>query len=448
MIRFDDVICAAVEVMKQRFGADIPTTTLVRDALGSLTVILPDNALSDGEWGLLSEKINEALGRFSPGPKRVLLRQRDLIDPHDILESPDRIVLFDELPIWLIDRLLTNQDWLRRPTSGPPPIPTATVFSIKGGVGRSTALAVLAWHLARIGRKVLVIDLDLEAPGIGAMLLAELPEFGTVDWCVESLAGQADAELLDQMLASVPLADNTDGSIMLIPAFGRRTRDYVAKVGRAYMPIIDNSGSVVKGLSDRLRSLIEHASQRMEPPDVVLLDSRAGLHDIGSAAVTQLGAEVFLFARDDAQSWDAYRQLFGHLRFSPTVQWGMPDDDLRWRLRMVAAQIEPTASAIDRWIGFSYSAWTNFYDGDKEEEEAAGGSSSNSLANTFDRDDQAAPHYPLSISYDSRVRSINLIDPAQLPDWAFVETAFKSFIEGATARLFPGDKIEQPVELT
>lgn len=38
-------------------------------------------------------------------------------------------------------------------------------YSYKGGVGRSLALANLAYVLAREGRKVLVMDLDLEAPG-------------------------------------------------------------------------------------------------------------------------------------------------------------------------------------------------------------------------------------------------------------------------------------------
>ena len=38
-------------------------------------------------------------------------------------------------------------------------------YSYKGGVGRSLALANLAYLMAREGRKVLIIDMDLEAPG-------------------------------------------------------------------------------------------------------------------------------------------------------------------------------------------------------------------------------------------------------------------------------------------
>src|SRR5437867_12286372 len=41
-----------------------------------------------------------------------------------------------------------------------------TVYSYKGGTGRSMAVANVAWILASQGKRVLVIDWDLEAPGL------------------------------------------------------------------------------------------------------------------------------------------------------------------------------------------------------------------------------------------------------------------------------------------
>ena len=41
-----------------------------------------------------------------------------------------------------------------------------TFYSYKGGSGRSMALANVAWVLASNGERVLVIDWDLEAPGL------------------------------------------------------------------------------------------------------------------------------------------------------------------------------------------------------------------------------------------------------------------------------------------
>ena len=41
-----------------------------------------------------------------------------------------------------------------------------TFYSYKGGVGRSMAMANIAVVLARWGKKVLIIDWYLEAPGL------------------------------------------------------------------------------------------------------------------------------------------------------------------------------------------------------------------------------------------------------------------------------------------
>jgi hypothetical protein len=196
----------------------------------------------------------------------------------------------------------------------------------------------------------------------------------------------------------------------------------VAKVGRVYFPAIAPDGREL-GLAERIGQLIEELAQRVDPPDVVLLDSRAGLHDIGAAAVTQLGAEVFLFARDEPQSWRAYRLLLEHLSRSKGVRFGMPDEDLRLRLKMVAAQLDRTESAFASWVDASYEVWSSLYD-----EEGEG-------AVTFVRDEPSAPHHPLSIYFESGLRGIDLAEAAHRPVWSAIEAAFGDFLAGASARL-------------
>ncbi len=448
MVRFDDSIEAVLGPLEEHFRTRLPETTLVRDPAGRVTVVLPDDALPQGDWNPLAQRLHDSLGRWSPGTKQVLLRVSDLIDAQDILESPDRVRL-DRHNVSMVDRLVTNLDWLRQPLAGMPPAPPAlmvpvmndgtavpvpaeplsiaTFFGIKGGVGRTTAAAVLAWHLASQGKRVLVVDLDLEAPGLGEILLPELPDYGLVDWFVEDLGGQADRELFEQMQAPAPLASGLPGWIRVIPAAGSRTGDYIAKLGRAYLPALDEQGAQ-RGVPEHLASLLQRAATRIEPPEVVLLDSRAGLHDIGAAAVTRLGAEVFLFGRDDPQSWSAYDCLFRHLSRSTAIRWGMPEDDLRWRLKMVAAQVEPNQAASEAFLDRSYSAWTALYD---EEDEVRPG------AHVFERDDPQAPHHALAIAFDPRLRSIDLVDPARRPEAAFIRSVFGSFVDGAAARLLP-----------
>lgn len=428
-MRFDDALPVAVNVLRQQgLERRLPDATFVRDPSGSLALVLPDDALASNSWETIAALLHDTLKRWSPGLQRVLLRQSDLVDSTDVLGSPDRIQLTEEGGVWLVDRLLTNQDWLR---DGPAKasIPTAAAFSLKGGVGRSTALAVLAWHLARLGRRVLVIDLDLEAPGIGAMLLPDLPDFGVIDWCVEALVGAADSELFERMILPAPMANGLPGNVWVTPAFGRHTRDYVAKLGRAYMPAVEEERLV--GLAERLGRLLDEATRRLEPPEILLLDARAGLHDIGSAVVTQLGAEVLMFGRNDPSTWAAYGHLFQHLRHARSIKWGMPEEDLRWRLKMVAAQTEPTTSAVEAWIRRSYLVWTDIYDAEGK----AGDTAKTDEPVLFAERDEAAPHYPLNIPFDTQVRGIDFIDSSRRPDWDFLASVFGAFLDGATDRL-------------
>lgn len=346
-LRFDQVIPAVLEIIEEHFGEYPPEITLVRDSFGILTVVLPDDELTDvADWNKLAAQLHNILGVYSSGDDQVLLRQTDLIDPSDVLESPDRVRLPDVENIWLVDRLLTNQDWLRRPLTENPPIPTAVAFSIKGGVGRTTAFALWAWFLARSGKSIILVDLDLEAPGIAGLLLDKdhQPDYGLVDWLVEALVNQADEALLRECLVDCDLASSESGRVRVLPAFGNKTQEYVSKLGRIYMPTFAAETGMFFGLAERLLMLLRQLAGLSDRPDAVLLDARAGLHDIGSAAVTRLGAEVFFFARNDYQNWQAYHQLLSHLRKAHGVSSGMADTDLRWRLKMVGAQIEPTES--------------------------------------------------------------------------------------------------------
>jgi len=132
-------------------------------------------------------------------------------------------------------------------------------------VGRSTALAVLAWHLARQGKKVLAIDLDLEAPGLGSLLLDELPDYGLVDWLVEALVGQPDPSFLQDCLARSDIAKDCAGIVQVMPALGGRTRDYVAKVGRVFLPSRSLEGTE-QGLAERLAALVSLFGQKKRSP--------------------------------------------------------------------------------------------------------------------------------------------------------------------------------------
>jgi hypothetical protein len=209
--------------------------------------------------------------------------------------------------------------------------------SLKGGVGRSTALAVGAAGLAGAGYRVLAIDLDLEAPGLGPMLLDQgtLPEFGILDAMVETGLSELDDSFLADMVGPSALAGGS-GRIDVIPVLGRRSlnnpADVLAKIARAYTEEIGADGQVATIL-DQIRALVDTFTDRNQY-DVVLVDARAGLHETAAAAVLGLGAEVFLFGLDEPQTFQGFEVLLAHLARFAGREAGAPE----WLNRLTVVQ--------------------------------------------------------------------------------------------------------------
>jgi hypothetical protein len=433
MVRFDQAIRIAQDFALEHLSQH-GELYLIRDLVGRVSIALNLSADALPNRHDLSLTLHQQLEAFSPVPDQAVQTREDLLLPEEIFASDEKICL-DQDPqlIYLLDRLMTNRDWLRTPLVQRAPVPTAVAFSLKGGVGRSTAFAAWAYHLARLGRRVLAVDLDLEAPGLQTLLLRQeaeesprdrRPDYGVVDWLVEQHVTQADSALLEEMLGSVELAPGTPGEIQVIPAFGRKTRQYVTKLGRAYLSVMTDDGAE-QGFAEGILALLHAVAARPETFDVALLDVRAGLHDIGAAAVTRLGAHAFLFARNDPQTWTAYAHLFEHLKHSPALEFGMPDHDLRWRMNTVGTMIGPTERDFDTMRGHAYALWQGLYDEEQEPSPA-----------TPEETDQTMPHWPLRVMRDEQMRGASFQYPDQAPTAQVLASVYGDFFERANARLF------------
>ena len=155
-----------------------------------------------------------------------------------------------EIPgVYWVDRLVTGSDWW---TVGNLPsergVRRYTLYAVKGGVGRSTSAAVLASSLAEQGEHVMVLDLDLESPGLSVGLLdpRKQPRYGIVDWFVEDLVGQGD-HVVEAMVAYA-WDNDFDGDVLIVPAHGADPGEYLAKLGRVYLDTnlsLDDASSAV-----------------------------------------------------------------------------------------------------------------------------------------------------------------------------------------------------------
>jgi hypothetical protein len=246
------------------------------------------------------------------------------------------------LEICLIDRRLVGHDWLTEPVGAwKDPEPARLVFaSLKGGVGRSTSLVVLAVELSRKGKKVLAVDLDLEAPGIGTMLLNQTsqPKYGALDWYVERgiHGAQIKSDDLVTKMIGVSHFSSNNGLIHVVPAVGTNAENYpsnvLSKISRAYIESPNENAKPV-GFLHKTQELIAKLSE-INRYDVILIDARAGLNESTAASLLGLGADVLLFGIDTPQTFASYRFLLSHLaKFARDEK-----DDWLYRFRMVHAK--------------------------------------------------------------------------------------------------------------
>jgi MinD-like ATPase involved in chromosome partitioning or flagellar assembly len=349
----------------------------------------------------------------------------------------------------LLERQDKENDWLRLPNTTmsrggtKTPARRCVFFSIKGGVGRSTALAMLSIELARIGKKVLVVDGDFESPGLSSSLLPKgdgQPDYGAVDWLAASALGADQAQLNDMALNLVveacPLNAELrlSGQIFVAPAYGRKTQAYVSKLARVYRRQEDG-----QGYADRLAAFLA-ATEAAHNIDVTLFDCRSGIDDTAAAAITHLHSDLtLLFAVNTQQTWDAYELLFTHLRrnlnlFKP----GHSDGhwDLRQSLRVVSALTPQESVApgyVTKFKDEAYEVLAQIYDDDNPDgsPQTETSAARPSVFEPFSPSPDAAqaPHDPLWVKFVDDLRAFDpLSKPGQVTD-PLNRAAFEHFLQ-------------------
>ena len=400
---------------------------LVRDLRGRIRPVLPSKPKGDeiSRLGQYQSDLSRILGAYGFDANRSVLFADELAEPEAVLSERRLVKQEKGLSIFLLDRQIIGQDWMRDTLQRKTKNPRITFYGIKGGVGRSTALVNWAWHLAKQGKKVLVFDLDLESPGVSSSLLPpdHLPDFGIVDWFVEDGVGQASA-VESEMIGLSPLAQGLAGEIRVVPAYGSKTDAYLPKLSRCYAEF---SGGGPQSWAERVQHMVETMEETFNP-DVVILDSRAGLHDIAAVLVTRMDADTLLFAVDSPQTWIGFSLLFKHWHNHPQVK------TFRERLQIIASMVPETGR--DNYLqSFKEHAWDLFREYLYDE---AGPQDMDAFS--FDLDDEAAPHGPVPIFWH---RALQEFDPVVGGiDSKTVSEALGSFFEQADRMLATSGKGE------
>lgn len=193
-----------------------------------------------------------------------------------------------------------------------------TFYSYKGGTGRSMSLANIAWILAMNGHRVLMIDWDLEAPGLHRWFgpLLEDPELQDSRGVIEFFTDFREGSQIERMRRSKDLPPDEqwfsryadlaglavgvdfqfpdDGCLHLVPA-GRQTVDYALLVQAFdWHAFYEKAGGGIflEAVKKRLRS--EY--------DFILIDSRTGISDTAGICTVQMPDDLVVCFTMNRQS--------------------------------------------------------------------------------------------------------------------------------------------------
>jgi len=155
-----------------------------------------------------------------------------------------------------------------------------TFYSFKGGSGRTMALANVAALMAKWGYKVLVVDWDLEAPGVERFFAQNNPKAGSLRASSPGIADLIQARANQKELDWRQCVLEFEPGISVITA-GRDDDEYVGKIQRLNFDVLFEKydlGSYIEQLRKEWISAF----------DFVLIDSRTGVTDIGGICTVHL----------------------------------------------------------------------------------------------------------------------------------------------------------------
>jgi cellulose biosynthesis protein BcsQ len=375
----DDVLSTTLRTLTAR-ATGPGRVCIVRDARGRVRVAIEANAVPD--LSALERELARELGNWFAGPvvdgakgspahRRIATELLRSPEPWPA-DWPTECEQLDgsrtPIPAWITGRAVlgSKESWLA-PGGTPPPAPPPRVvsfYSFKGGVGRTTTLGCVAVRLAaERGLKVVAMDLDLEAPGTGTFLGAPAGT-GVVDHVLSYLATGEVGEVIPEPVASVP-------NLWVIPAGALGPR-YLEKLARLDF-LAGASAYRQRPTEAALRALLDAVAASVKP-DVVLLDSREGLHDLGGLALHRLSHTDVLIARANEQARDGFKVVLHAIRRLRAAE----NRDVRIVQTMVPLPFDSEIARplVERWRSEMYEVcletiYEDLNDVPGQEEEAA-----------------------------------------------------------------------------
>ena len=237
---------------------------------------------------------------------------------------------------------------------------TVTFYSYKGGVGRTLALANVAYALATEGSKarVVMLDLDLEAPGLDTLTPFAAGKEGARGGILEYIADysnnpESNPDALPTLLPYVRKVEALP-NLMIIPA-GKKDERY-----QELLACLDWQSFYKDRQGYRFFEQFKQKIRDELNPDYLLVDSRTGLADVAGITTHQLADLVVLVFNLNRQNLDGIKGCYHSIVSAPKprrikvmlVASPVPQDHLLDR-GLVESRIEEACASMPDVVNYS-----------------------------------------------------------------------------------------------
>ena len=185
---------------------------------------------------------------------------------------------------------------------------TITFYSYKGGVGRSLALANVATRLMEFGKKVCLLDFDLEAPGLHfkfPSIINSKINKGIVDYIYDF----TNQGILREKISDYSIPIGRKNPIYLIPAGNIDSLDYWRKLSSInWYDFLYESNNGLEFFLD-----LKEKIQNEFNPDYLLIDSRTGISEISGITISLLANEVVMVAANNRENLTGIKKIIANV---------------------------------------------------------------------------------------------------------------------------------------
>ena len=184
----------------------------------------------------------------------------------------------------------------------------ATFYSFKGGVGRTMALVNAAVSLALRGRRVLVVDFDLEAPGLDTfdVLRPRDEVFGVIDFVTQYLEAGSAPDASGFIGQCQPIGEK-GGGLWIMPS--GKIETYSANFKQ-----LDWGELYERHDGFLLFEDLKAQWNQVVKPDYVLIDSRTGHTDTSGICTRHLPDSVVIFFFPNEQNLRGLVEVVSDIR--------------------------------------------------------------------------------------------------------------------------------------